>query len=211
MIFKRAVQRYGRTLEPETPFQRAGQLWDERIGSARVQARNWRWMAFACLGLTCALSGGLLWQSLQSRVVPYVIEVDRLGETQAVAPAEAGYHPTDPQIAWFLSRFIAAVRSISLDPVLMRLQAVGQGGTQAGLADLAQGHLVGLDRRDLAAQVAIEGTDALVQNIRRGLARVVGRVGVHCHRRFLLVETAAGRLWSRKSGEQLVPSGVTRP
>src|SRR6185369_8034841 len=120
MVFKRAVQRYGRAPEPETPFQRAGQLWDERIGSARVQARNWRWMAFGCLGLTSALSGGLLWQSLQSRVVPYVVEVDRLGEVQAVAPAEAGYHPTDPQVAWFLSRFIADVRSISLDPVLMR-------------------------------------------------------------------------------------------
>ena len=50
-IFKRAVQRYGRTPEPETPYQRAGQLWDERIGSARVQARNWRLMAFGCLAL----------------------------------------------------------------------------------------------------------------------------------------------------------------
>lgn len=120
MIFKRAVQRYGRTPEPETPFQRAGQLWDERIGSARVQARNWRLMAFGCLGLTTILSGGLLWQSLQSRVVPYVVEVDRLGEARAVNPADTAYQPTDPQIAWFLSRFIADVRGRSLDPVLMR-------------------------------------------------------------------------------------------
>ena len=120
MLFKRAVQRYGRTPAPETPYQRAGQLWDERIGSARVQARNWRLMAFGCLGLTTALSGGLLWQGLQSRVVPYVVEVDRLGEAKAISPAEAGYHPTDPQIAWFLSRFITDVRSVSLDPVLMR-------------------------------------------------------------------------------------------
>ncbi len=120
MRFKRAVQRYGRTPAPETPYQRAGQLWDERIGSARVQARSWRLIAFGCLGLTTVLSGGLLWQSLQSRVVPYVVEVDRLGEARAVSPAEAGYHPTDPQVAWFLSRFITDVRSVSLDPVLMR-------------------------------------------------------------------------------------------
>jgi type IV secretion system protein VirB5 len=120
MLFKRAVQRYGRSPIPETPFQRAGQLWDDRIGSARVQARNWRLIAFGCLGLTTALSGGLLWQSLQSRVVPYVVEVDRLGEPRAVASAEAGYRPTDPQIAWFLGRFITSVRSVSLDPVLMR-------------------------------------------------------------------------------------------
>src|SRR3546814_1946184 len=120
MIFKRAVQRYGRTPEPETQFQRAGQLWHERIGSGRVPARKWRLMAFGCLGLTTILSGGLLWQSLQSRVVPYVVEVDRLGEARAVSPADTAYQPTDPQIAWFLSRFIAAVRGRSLDPVLMR-------------------------------------------------------------------------------------------
>lgn len=120
MRFKRAVQRYGRTPEPETPYQKAGQLWDERIGSARAQARNWRLMAFGGLFLAIGLSGALVWQSLQSRVVPYVVEVDRLGEARAVVPAEAEYRPTDPQIAWHLGRFISNVRSRSLDPVLMR-------------------------------------------------------------------------------------------
>lgn len=120
MRFKRAMQRYGRTAEPETPYQRAGQLWDERIGSARVQARNWRIMAFGGLVLTAGLSSALVWQSMQSRVVPYVVEVDQLGEAQAVAPAAQEYRPTDPQIAWHLGRFITNVRSISLDPILMR-------------------------------------------------------------------------------------------
>jgi type IV secretory pathway TrbF-like protein len=120
MKFKRSVQRYARTAEPETPSQRAGQVWDERIGSARVQARNWRLMALGGLALSAALAGGLLWQSLQSRVVPYVVEVDRLGEVRAVAPAASEYRPTDPQIAWHLGHFVANVRSISLDPVLMR-------------------------------------------------------------------------------------------
>jgi len=120
MRFKRAVQRYGQTPEPETPYQRAGQQWDERIGSARVQSRNWRLMAFGGLLLTAGLSAALVWQSMQSRVVPYVVEVDRLGEARAVAPAATDYRPTDPQIAWHLGRFIANVRSRSLDPVLMR-------------------------------------------------------------------------------------------
>jgi type IV secretion system protein VirB5 len=77
-------------------------------------------MAFGGLFLSAGLSAGLLWQSVQSRVVPYVVEVDRLGEARAVSPAEAGYRPTDPQIAWHLGRFVSNVRSISLDPVLMR-------------------------------------------------------------------------------------------
>jgi len=120
MKFRRAVQRYGRTGEPVTPYQRAGQVWDERIGSARAQARNWRLMAFGGLLLSTGLSAGLLWQSLQSRVVPYVVEVDRLGEARAVAPVVEGYQPTDPQVAWHLAKFIGNVRSVSLDPVLMR-------------------------------------------------------------------------------------------
>jgi type IV secretion system protein VirB5 len=120
MKFRRSGQRYGRTPEPETPYQRAAQVWDERIGSARVQARNWRLMALGGLALSAGLSGGLLWQSMQSRVVPYVVAVDRLGEPQAIAPADKDYQPTDPQIAWFLAHFITDVRSISLDPVLMR-------------------------------------------------------------------------------------------
>jgi type IV secretory pathway TrbF-like protein len=120
MFFKRSVQRYGRTPPPDTPYQRAGQLWDERIGSARVQARNWRLMAFGCLVLTAGTSAGLAWQSLQSRVAPYVVEVDRLGEPRAVRAADVEYQPTDAQVAWHLSRFITNVRSVSLDAVLMR-------------------------------------------------------------------------------------------
>ena len=50
MLFKRAHVRYGRTPEPETPYQRASQVWDDRIGSARVQAQNWRLAFFGMLG-----------------------------------------------------------------------------------------------------------------------------------------------------------------
>lgn len=120
MFFKRSIQRYGQTPEPETPYQRAGQLWDERIGSARVQARNWRLVAFSCLVLTGILIASNVWQSMQSRVAPYVVEVDRLGEARSVAPAIQNYKPTDGQVAWHLSRFISNVRSVSTDPVLVK-------------------------------------------------------------------------------------------
>jgi len=120
MRFKRAVERYGRTPEPETPYQRAGQLWDERIGAARVQAQSWRLMAFGGLFLTSGLSAALVWQSMQSRVTPYVVEVDRLGAARAVAPVAGDYQPTDPQIAGHPGRFTTNLRGRSLDPVLMR-------------------------------------------------------------------------------------------
>ena len=46
MIFRRAQLRYSQTPQPVTPYQAAAQAWDERIGSARVQAHHWRLAAF---------------------------------------------------------------------------------------------------------------------------------------------------------------------
>lgn len=120
MLFRRASVRYGRTPEPETPYQKAAQMWDERIGSARVQARNWRFMALGCLALSGGLAAGLIWQAARGSVVPWVVQVDKLGQAQAVAPAIADYRPTDPQIAWHLGRFVEYVRALPVDPIILR-------------------------------------------------------------------------------------------
>jgi type IV secretion system protein VirB5 len=119
-IFRRSSVHYGRTLEPETPYQKAAQVWDERIGSARVQAKNWRLMAFGSLILSAGFASALVWQSTRGTVVPWVVQVDKLGEAQAVAPAAADYAPTDPQIAWYLAHFIEMVRGLPADPVIVR-------------------------------------------------------------------------------------------
>jgi len=119
-MFRRDSVRYAKTPEPVTPYQKAAQTWDERMGSARVQARNWRIMALGCLALSVGTSAALVWQSTRSTVVPYVVEVDRLGAARAVAPATADYRPTDPQIAFHLARFVENVRQIPADPIVLR-------------------------------------------------------------------------------------------
>ena len=119
-MFKRSTTHYGQSPAPVTPYQKAAQVWDERIGAARVQARNWRLMAFGCLALAAGLSAGILWQAGRSIVTPYVVEVERLGEVRTVGPAVRDWKPTDAQIAWHLARFIENVRSLSIDPVVVR-------------------------------------------------------------------------------------------
>lgn len=119
-MFKRPATHYGKTPEPETPYQKAAQIWDERIGSARVQAKNWRLMAFGCLILSTGFATALVWQSTRGTVVPWVVQVDARGEAQAVAPAAADYEPTDPQLAFHLARFIENVRAIPADPIIVR-------------------------------------------------------------------------------------------
>ena len=118
--FKRPSTHYGKSPEPETPYRKAAQAWDERIGSARVQAKNWRYMAFGSLILSAGFASALVWQSARGTVVPWVVQVDSLGQAQTVAPAVADYRPTDPQIAWHLGRFIEQVRAIPADAIIVR-------------------------------------------------------------------------------------------
>ena len=103
-----------------TPYQKAAQVWDERIGSARVQAHNWRLMALGSLALSLILAAILLWLGRTGTAVPYVVEIDPKGGARAVGPAAETYRPSDAQIAFHLARFVENVRSLSIDPVVVR-------------------------------------------------------------------------------------------
>jgi len=120
MRFKRTTLRYGETPEPVTPYQKAGQVWDERIGTARAQAHNWRLVAILCLGISLALAVGLVWLNRSGAAVPFVVEVERDGKVRTVGPVADTYKPSDAQIAYALARFIENVRSLSIDPVVVR-------------------------------------------------------------------------------------------
>jgi len=98
-MFRRPTIRYGAMPVPETPYQRAGQVWDERIGSARVQAKNWRLAFFGTLILSGGLTVGLVWQSARGRSSRTAVQDDtdpRARVTQAngearVQTTRAGY------------------------------------------------------------------------------------------------------------------------
>src|SRR3546814_18724202 len=77
-------------------------------------------MACVCRGLALVGVAGLLWQLGRSTVTPYVVEVDTLGQVRAGGPALEEYQPTDAQLAHELERFIRNVRSLPLDPVVLR-------------------------------------------------------------------------------------------
>ena len=49
-----------------------------------------------------------------------MVQVDKLGQAEAVAPATADYTPSDPQIAWYLAHFVEMVRSLPADPIIVR-------------------------------------------------------------------------------------------
>ena len=82
--------------------------------------RNWQITAFTSLGLASILTVGLAVVSSQSRVVPYVVEVDRLGAARAFGPAEPLRATDDRVIVRDLAGFVRDVRSVVADPLAQR-------------------------------------------------------------------------------------------
>ncbi len=105
----------------ETPYLRAQAEWDGRIGSARVQARNWRLACFISLGLSLFLASGAFYFAGQVRVLPYVIEVADSGQVRKVGRLEAvHYEPMQATVQYLLGEWVRWVRAISSDAVVVR-------------------------------------------------------------------------------------------
>lgn len=106
---------------PPTPFERARREWDTRMGSAEVRARNWR---LACCG-SLLLSLGLLWEVMHladaPRTIPYVVEVADSGQVRTIGSLpQPTFAPTQAMIGKVLKDWVEHVRSLSLDPVVVR-------------------------------------------------------------------------------------------
>ena len=64
--------------EPESPAARAARKWDEREGEIIVQNYNLRRLLVGLLTVIIFLTVGLVYKSLSSNVMPYVVEVDTM-------------------------------------------------------------------------------------------------------------------------------------
>jgi type IV secretory pathway TrbF-like protein len=100
------------------PYTEARDVWLERYGTYIQQAYNWRLVALLeAVALTCAIAG-LIFLSSQSKLVPYVVAIDKVGAAIAVAPADrAG--AVDPRVVRAqLANWIVFARSVVTDRVV---------------------------------------------------------------------------------------------
>jgi type IV secretion system protein TrbF len=108
----------------ETPYQRARQEWDRRMGAATVQAANWRLAAFALMGLLFVAFIALIYLGALPKLVPHIIEVDKLGEPKYLGPLERDalrdFKPTTPSIQYHLRRFVSDTREIPSDAAVLK-------------------------------------------------------------------------------------------
>ncbi len=107
---------------PDTPYRRAQQEWDARMGSAVLSARAWRAIAYGSLGLAAIMGVSLTAVAMQKRTFVHVVEVDPQGRVMSVRVADGNWRPTQAVISSELGRFVRMVRSIPTDGVVLRDQ-----------------------------------------------------------------------------------------
>lgn len=117
--FKEEVLNY-KGDEPTSPYQRAQQEWDMRIGSSRVQARNWRICALISLLVSVALAWGLVFVLTSHKEKIFIAEVTKEGRVVNVSRLAVKYQPNEAQKEYFIIHFIELIRTLTLDPVAVK-------------------------------------------------------------------------------------------
>lgn len=118
----------------ETPYMAARREWNERYGDYIAAARNWRFAAIVLAMTSLVLAIGAIYIGAQPQRIPYIVEVDKIGQVVNVAPVETS-HATDPRITRaMLIRFVVDWRSVTPDTVVQKAaldrlyKMVPQGG-----------------------------------------------------------------------------------
>jgi len=104
----------------------------------RVRAlRRAQVLSIALAALAALLAGGLLYHANRSKLVPYVVEVDRHGAAAAFGPAEELARPEKRMIVHVLGLWVRSTRTVTLDRVELRRQLerayAHTGGRAVGL------------------------------------------------------------------------------
>jgi type IV secretion system protein TrbF len=106
--------------EGENPYVSARRTWNSTLASMASSASAWQTACLLCLLITLASIGGLIHVGSQSKFIPYVVEVDRLGQSQAAGPI----NPTprsDPRVIHReVTDFIIDARTVTPDVALQR-------------------------------------------------------------------------------------------
>ena len=105
-----------------TPYLRAKEAWDSRIGSSVAQSKNWRLAFFGSVLVSLVLGVSVVMQLGQAKVIPILVGIDKEnGEPTVLGPAAAKQYQLGAlETKYFLSQFIRFVRAVPLDQVVIK-------------------------------------------------------------------------------------------
>lgn len=102
------------------PYLAARHEWDERYGDQITRAKNWRIMATLSGIVALVATSGLIWMSVHSRVVPFVVLIDSLGRPVASGIAEQAAGNDDRLRRATIFTWIENLRLVTTDGVAQR-------------------------------------------------------------------------------------------
>lgn len=106
--------------ECENPYLSARRTWNDHVGAVVSARQSMQLVMILALLIVLAAVGGMIHLNSQSRFVPYVVEVDKLGQPLAVAPAKLA-SPVEPRIIHAaVASFISDARLVTPDVALQR-------------------------------------------------------------------------------------------
>ena len=104
----------------ENPYLNARRSWNEHVGSVVSSRQAWQIIGILSLLIALASVGGVIYIGSQSKFVPYVIEVDKLGQAVAVQPAQTAEPANERVIHAYVAAFINDARQVTPDIALQR-------------------------------------------------------------------------------------------
>jgi type IV secretion system protein VirB5 len=106
--------------ESENPYLAARRTWNDHVGGVVASRQMAMLGGVLCLLLALAAVGGITWIGSQSRFIPMVVEVDKLGQHAATRTAERA-QPADPRVVRAsVAAWIADARLVTPDVALQR-------------------------------------------------------------------------------------------
>jgi len=155
-----AVPAKPKTVELHNPYLAARREWDERYGEFITRAKNWRTMAVISALVALIATGGMLWQSARSRVIPFVVLVDSLGRPIASGLAEQASVGDDRLRRAVIQDWIENVRMVTTDGVAQR-RAIDHVYAYIASGTSAQAFISDFYRNDPPFKRAQSGTVAV--------------------------------------------------
>jgi type IV secretion system protein TrbF len=102
------------------PYLDARRAWNSAVDRAFSQLHLFQIVAVAGFLVALAAIGAMAYIGSKSKFIPYVVEVDKLGEALAVKPAEVAARADERIIRASLASFIASARLVTPDMDLER-------------------------------------------------------------------------------------------
>ena len=102
--------------DPPNPYVVARSNFESLFRNQAKETHAWKFVALAELALLTVALVAYVQLSMTARIVPYVVEVDRLGQAVAFGPAETLQEVDQRVLVRELSVLIRNLRSVSADP-----------------------------------------------------------------------------------------------